>query len=219
MNGDPNNPNDTHDSDDSDDTIVLAWWHSPWNLIAILLAAIVLAAASGFVIGERNATPQPNAVDIGYLQDMRAHHEQAVEMSLIFMGKPNTDSVIRLISREIAFGQAVDIGRMIQLLRDDNQAEANESGTAMTWMNQSVPLERMPGLATDQDLKSLIAAKGSDADRIFAALMIAHHEGGIHMSDFAAQNASTGEVRAMAVSTSKAQAGEIAELRKLLAES
>jgi uncharacterized protein (DUF305 family) len=88
----------------------------------------------------------------------------------------------------------------------------------MSWMSQPVPLERMPGLATEADLESLISSKGTDADRMFANLMIAHHEGGIHMADYAALHAHTAEVRAMAASASKSQQGEIAELRSLLAQ-
>jgi uncharacterized protein (DUF305 family) len=202
----------------STEPIVLPWWQSPRNLVAVLIAAIVLSAGAGFVIGERNATQHPNAVDTGYLQDMRAHHEQAVEMAMIYIAKPNTLPSFHLIAKEIAFGQAVDIGRMIQLLRDSGQAEANESGTAMSWMSQPIPLGRMPGLATETDLESLISSKGADADAIFANLMIAHHEGGIHMSDYAARHANTSEVRAMAASASKSQQGEIAELRSLLAK-
>jgi hypothetical protein len=209
----------SNDVDTSEETIVLPWWHHRGNLISVLIAAILLAAGAGFVIGERNATPQPNAVDIGYLQDMRAHHEQAVEMALIYIAKPGTNSIFHVIAKEIAFGQAVDIGRMIQLLRDYGQAEANESGTAMVWMNHPpVPLDRMPGLATPSDLDSFIAAKGSVADKQFVALMVAHHEGGIHMADFAAKNAATSEVRAMAAASRNSQQGEIAELKQLLAQ-
>ncbi len=199
------------------DVSVLPWWQSPLNLIAIIVAVAVLAAGAGFVIGERHATEHANSVDVGYLQDMRSHHEQAVEMSLIFLGKSGTNPTLHLISKEIAFGQAVDIGRMIQLLRGFGQAEANESGMGMTWMNEPLPLDRMPGLATDADLNAFIAAKGADADRMFATLMITHHEGGIHMADFAAAHAATSEVRAMARSSSDSQRGEIAELKKLMA--
>ncbi len=210
------NNDDNNDDDNNNNTIVLPWWRSPLNLIAILIAVIVLAAGSGFVIGERHATEHPNSVDVGYLQDMRAHHEQAVEMSLIFLGKQGPNPTLHLIAKEIAFGQAVDIGRMIQLLRGFEQPEANEAGTGMTWMNDPMPLDRMPGLATDADMNALIASKGTDADRMFATLMIAHHEGGIHMADFAAAHAATSEVRAMASATSQSQRGEIAELKKLM---
>ena len=77
---------------------------------------LVLAGGAGFVIGERSATPDSNDVDIGFLQDMRTHHEQAVEMALLYIGKGaardgSTDGVLRLIAKEIAFGQAVEIGQ------------------------------------------------------------------------------------------------------------
>lgn len=215
-----NTTDDTNDAPNATtETIVLPWWHHRGNLISVLIATIILAAGAGFVIGERNATPQPNAVDIGYLQDMRAHHEQAVEMALIFIAKPGTNSIFHVIAKEIAFGQAVDIGRMIQLLRDYGKAEANESGTAMAWMDHpGVPLDRMPGLATPTDLDAFITAKGAEADKQFVALIVAHHEGGIHMADFAATHAATSEVRAMAVASRNGQHGEIAELKQLLAQ-
>lgn len=201
-----------------DEETTLPWWQSRLNLVAIVVSVAVLMGGLGFALGERNATQHPNSVDIGYLQDMRAHHEQAVEMSLIYLAKQGTDPTFHLIAKEIAFGQAVDIGRMIQLLRQYDEAEANMSGEGMTWMGHSVPLDRMPGLAPDADLTSLITAKGADADRIFTTLMIAHHEGGIHMADFAAEHAATREVRAMARSNSKGQSGEIAEMKQLLAK-
>ncbi len=199
-----------------EDDVVLPWWQNPWNLVSVLLAAVLLSTGAGFVAGERNATPHPNNVDTGYLQDMRTHHEQAVEMSLIYVAKSNTNATLHTIAKEVAFGQAVDIGRMIQLLRDNGKSEANESGTAMTWMDHPVPLDRMPGLATEKDLESLISSSGSEADRVYATLMIAHHEGGVHMADYAAAHAALGEVRDMAAATSKSQQGEIDELRRLL---
>lgn len=200
------------------DQTVLPWWQSPLNLVALFIAVVVLMGGAGFVIGERNVTPRPNSVDIGYLQDMRTHHEQAVEMALIYISKPGTNPIFHLISKEIAFGQAVDIGRMIQLLRQYGKPEANQSGIGMAWMREPVPLDRMPGLSTDTDLESLIAAKGTDADTVFATLMIAHHQGGIHMADYAATHANTSEVKAMAKSNSSSQTGEIAELKQLIAQ-
>ena len=80
--------------------MTLPWWQSPMNLIVLLVATIVLTAGTGFVVGERNATPSPNAVDIGYLQDMRAHHEQAVEMSLIYIAKPDATAILRTIAKD-----------------------------------------------------------------------------------------------------------------------
>jgi uncharacterized protein (DUF305 family) len=77
----------------------------------------------------------------------------------------------------------------------------------------------MPGLATQDDIDALVDASGADADRIFVQLMSAHHEGGIHMADFAAEHAGTAEVRLMAEQMAGSQREEIVEMRNLLARS
>jgi uncharacterized protein (DUF305 family) len=210
-------PDADADADRGDDgEILLPWWQNPLNIIAMLIGVLVLAAGAGFVVGERHATPDPNAVDIGFLQDMRTHHEQAVEMGLTFISKTGTNPVIALIAREIAFGQAVESGKMIQLLRDYGKPEANETDTAMSWMNAAVPQDRMPGLASAADLDRLAAATGSEADTLFLTLMIAHHQGGIHMAEYAAAHAATSEVVDLAASMVSGQREENIEMQGLL---
>lgn len=208
---------DESDDGGDDDTVTLPWYLNPLNMIALVLAVLVLAGTAGFVIGENHATPDASSSDIGFLQDMRAHHEQAVEMGMIMIGKPETDAVLRQIAKEITFGQGIDIGRMIQLLRDYGKPEANESGTAMAWMNEPVPLERMPGLATDSDMNDLVRAIGTDADRLFIELMIAHHEGGLHMGEYAVAHAGTDEVQDVATLIVSGQKDEIGELLRIKA--
>ena len=208
--------NTTVAEDVQDEVTVLPWWQNPWNLVAIIVGVLVLAGGAGFVIGERHATPQPNRIDVGFLQDMRTHHEQAVEMSLIYISKTGTDQNVELIAREIAFGQAVDSGRMIQLLRDYGKPEANLTDIAMTWMNAPVPYDRMPGLASTADLDALARATGAAADKLYGQLMITHHEGGIHMAEYAAKHAATNEVVAMAKAMVSNQREEIAEMQRLL---
>ena len=209
---------DDIDDDIDDDVVVLPWYRNPWNMLALVIAVLALGTTGGFVIGERNATPDPNSVDVGFLQDMRAHHEQAVEMSLEFIAKTGTNGTVSTIADEIAFGQSIDIGRMIQLLRDYGKPEAADiSLPAMGWMGAPVPIDRMPGLATDADLQNLRLATGSAADQLFVKLMITHHEGGIHMAEYAAAHANTSEVKAMAASMVTGQQSEIVELQNFLA--
>lgn len=198
-----------------DDEQVRPWWQSPVNLVVTAVAAVVLAAGLGFVIGNNRAIDDPNAVDIGYLQDMRYHHEQAVQMSLIYLDKAEQDKDLALMALDTVISQNIEIGRMIQLLRDFGQPEINESDLAMTWMDEPLPLDRMPGLASEDDIAALLAADGAEAHRIFVSLMTAHHEGGIHMSDHAATHAATGEVRLMASKIAAGQRDEIAEMARM----
>jgi uncharacterized protein (DUF305 family) len=50
-------------------------------------------------------------------------------------------------------------------------------------------------------------------------LMTAHHEGGIHMADHAADHGANGEVRLMAEQMAGSQREEIIEMARLLAAS
>ena len=106
---------------------------------------------------------------------------------------------------------------MIQLLREYGKSEANETDTAMSWMNEPVPLDRMPGLASPDDLNRLAAATGADADKLFLNLMITHHQGGTHMAEYAVGHASTSEVVKLAASMVSGQQEEITEMQSLLA--
>lgn len=200
--------------------IPLPWWRSPLN---IALAAVLLVVA-GFALGTllpRGDDPTAhNSVDTGFLQDMRIHHEQAVTMSIVYRSLASTgtdlDNLLQTVALEIQVDQAVESGRMVQLLRLFGEAETNETDTSMGWMGHSMPLDEMPGLATDADLAELRAARGSDADTLFATLMIAHHEGGVEMARYAVDHGRNPEVRAMARAIISSQTGEIAELKKTL---
>lgn len=205
---------------ESDDDIeVLPWWQNPVNLVTIVVAIAVLAGTLGFVIGNNRTLPNANRTDVGFLQDMRVHHEQAVQLSFIFLADQGTDGDLRTIAREIVVGQNIEIGRMIQLLRDFGEPEVNDSDLAMAWMNDPVDVDRMPGLATQSDIDALVAAQGADADRIFVQLITAHHQGGIHMADYAADHAGTSEVRLMAQQMASSQREELVEMGNLLTAS
>ncbi|MEY2416343.1 MAG: hypothetical protein QOH53_1677, partial [Ilumatobacteraceae bacterium] len=149
----------------SSDAETRPWWQSKLNLGVLAVAIALLCGALGWLLGNNGAIPDPNATDIGFLQDMRTHHEQAVNLSFYYLELPGTNPDIRVIAREIIFDQGIDIGRMIQLLRQFGATETNETDTAMTWMNQPTPIDRMPGLATDADIDKLLASKGTDADK------------------------------------------------------
>lgn len=204
--------------DDADvERDVLPWYRSRINLGVLALAIALLAGGLGYLIGNNRAIPDPNDTDIGFLQDMRYHHEQAVTISMIYLTRPDISPDLRTIAREIVVGQELEIGRMVQLLRDYGKSEINETDVAMAWMGDPLPLDQMPGLATDSDLATLAAASGADADAVFVRLMVAHHQGGIHMAQHASEFAGTSEVRKMAASMVTGQQQEIEEMQALLA--
>jgi uncharacterized protein (DUF305 family) len=195
----------------------LPWWQSKLNLIVVAVAIAVLCGGLGWLVGNNRAIPNPSSTDIGFLQDMRAHHEQAVYLGLYYLSDKDTNPALRDIAREIVFDQGIDIGRMIQLLRQFGATETNETDTAMTWMHEPVPIDRMPGLASDADITKLLASTGRAADQLFVALMTTHHQAGIHMAQYAVDHANVIEVRRFAYAMVVGQTGEISEMQALVA--
>ena len=206
---------------------MLPWWMNPLNIVLLVVTAAVLMGAIGFVVGEQRGKGSNNSADVGFLQDMRIHHEQAVNLGLIYLdassigvdgGEPSSSrSTLRLIAREIIVNQSNESGRMVQLLRQFGANETNESDQVMAWMDEPTPLAQMPGYASDEQLIALRDARGPEADKIFAELMIAHHEGGVHMAEHVALHGTNDEVVAMAKSMVRSQKGEINEMKMLLA--
>jgi len=202
-----------------DDVIVLPWWQNPLNFVALGLAALILGIGIGYYVGDRNASPQYNGVDVGFLQDMRYHHEQAVDMAYFYLTSGDeTHPRLRLYAEEILYSQQMEVGRMIELLRSFGQSEANDTGTAMDWMGMPTPIDDMDGLATQDQLDEFAAADGEDASVKFAQLMIAHHRGGLHMAEYEVTNGSNGDVRDFARSMIAGQQPEIDAMTAVLEE-
>jgi uncharacterized protein (DUF305 family) len=199
-----------------DDVIVLPWWQHPLNILTIVVAAALLAGMVGWMIGDSNSELAHSEVDTGFLQDMREHHEQAVYMSFVYRALPDIDPGLSTVAASIVIGQNQDIGRMVQMLRMFGEPEANEGDTAMAWMGMPVDRSQMPGMASESDLDELATLSGREADERFVQLMTAHHEGGIHMAEYASGNAENDEVRAMAASMMSSQGDEIAEMQREL---
>jgi uncharacterized protein (DUF305 family) len=202
--------------DDDDDVVVLGWYQRPINILALVIAMALIGGMVGWLIADSQSDTHGSAVDIGFLQDMRTHHEQAVEMAFTYLGLPDTNPGLRTVAGSIIVGQEIEIGRMIQMLRDMHAPEANETDQAMGWMGHSMPASQMPGMATEAQLKQLATSSGRDADELFVQLMTAHHKGGIEMADDAATRASLEKVRSMAASMASAQQSDIVEMQQQL---
>ena len=210
-------PVDTEPVDLDDDVLVLPWWQHPLNILTIVITAALLAGMVGWMIGDSNSELAHSEVDTGFLQDMREHHEQAVYMSFVYRSLPDVNPGLSTVAASIIVGQNQEIGRMVQMLRVLGEPEANESDSSMAWMGMPVERGQMPGMASEADLDKLATLSGVEADEFFVQLMTAHHEGGIHMAEYASGNAENDEVRDMATSMMTSQRDEIAEMQRELA--
>lgn len=192
--------------------VVLPWWQNPVNILTMIVTAAIIAGMIGWMVGDSGSDVEYNDVDRGFLQDMRVHHEQAVLMSFIYRTRPDTDPGLRTIARSIVVGQSLEVGRMVQLLREFDESEINEDSASMLWMGMSASPGQMPGIATEDELDALAAATGEEADELFVALMTAHHLGGVEMAEFAVDNAVNDEVLLFAQGMADGQLAEIVEM-------
>jgi uncharacterized protein (DUF305 family) len=205
---------------DSDESVeVRPWWQNPLNFVAIAVAGLVLGVGIGYFAGDSLATPDVNEVDEGFLQDMRYHHDQAVQMAYFYLTEVDEPHPrLSMLAEEILLSQQMEAGRMVQMLRNFGLSEVNDTGVAMGWMGHEMPIDEMDGLASQEQLDEFAAATGDEASRIFAELMIEHHRGGVHMAEYAVDRADNSAVRSFAQSMIRGQSAEITELQTVVDE-
>lgn len=205
---------------DSDESVeVRPWWQNPLNFVAIAVAGLVLGVGIGYFAGDSLATPDVNEVDEGFLQDMRYHHDQAVQMAYFYLTEVDEPHPrLSMLAEEILLSQQMETGRMVQMLRNFGLSEVNDTGVAMGWMGHEMPIDEMDGLASQEQLDEFAAATGDEASRIFAELMIEHHRGGVHMAEYAVDRADNSAVRSFAQSMIRGQSAEITELQTVVDE-
>ena len=202
----------------TDDPELLPWYYSWWRVAAVAVAVTLLVVAA-VLAATRSDRPGPNSVDAGFLQDMRAHHDQAVLMSLIYMNLPDTDPGLYTMASEVLLSQQMEAGIFVEVLREFGLPEENSTDVGMGWMNAPVPLEAMPGMASQESIDQLKNSSGAEANDLFAQLMIAHHQGGSGMGEFARDHASSARVRAIGDTVVRNQNDEIAEIEAALQRS
>jgi uncharacterized protein (DUF305 family) len=184
-----------------------------WLLIG-LAAAVLAAGIAGVALWVASVNDPPpakmNAVDVGFLQDMIVHHEQALLIANIYLDE-RPDSGVAPYAREVLLYQEREIEWMNDWLAEEGYDAGEPDRMAMGWMGMAMPMDQMPGMQTQERLDELDAATGEDADRLFFQIMADHHLGGIHMGDFAKANGAREEIIDFAGNVSRNRSIEIVE--------
>jgi uncharacterized protein (DUF305 family) len=193
-----------------------AWQPIAARIIQLLAAAIV-GAVTVFAFTRGPVTPL-TATDIGFAQDMSAHHQQAITMS--DMVATDAAPEVRALADQIKLTQLREIGQMTGWLQLAGASVV--SPLPMAWMIADAGHHaggggiKMPGLASPADLVRLQRAKGRDNEVLFLQLMTRHHQGGIEMAAFVVQHSSTGVVHQTAVAMIDEQSQEVIFMAFLL---
>jgi uncharacterized protein (DUF305 family) len=75
----------------------------------------------------------------------------------------------------------------------------------------------MGGMATEEQMAELEAAQGTEFDRLFVELMIAHHEGAVAMAEEHHAEGQNADAAAIADTVIDTQTAEIATLQEMRA--
>lgn len=145
----------------------------------------------------------PNDADRQYIAMMIVHHEQALAMTRFAPERAQNETVKGLADR-IRYSQEPEIGAMKQWQRTFNVVGGHEDHGSM------------PGMATQDQLNALGAARGKDFDRMFLELMIKHHEGAIKMATDVRAAGHNVQVEEMADDVVATQSDEINRMKALL---
>jgi uncharacterized protein (DUF305 family) len=189
----------------------------------MVLTALVGAIAALLIAGRSNA-PRDDSADAGFARDMATHHAQAVEMSLVIRDK-SSDEELRTLAYDITVTQSTQRGVFMGWLQQWGLPQAS-TAPRMTWMPGHAHVERgaegqmppMHGMASDDELRRLRVAQGTDAEILFLQLMIRHHEGGMLMARAVSGLSRRAEVVAMAKSIDDGQRAEIVEMTEVLSK-
>jgi len=184
------------------------------SAIALIIAFIFLGGAIGYLVGVKGSKTATSAVDVGFLADMSDHHDQAVQMALMELAH-GQDRTVKGFAQDVLLFQRSELGEMKALFdnHDTTRPEYDTQRSAMAWMGMPTAMQSMPGLATTEELAQLDAARGTQSDLLFLSLMSAHHEGGLHMAQYAAEHSADPRVRELAARMAKYQAVEVQEYK------
>ena len=184
---------------------------TPLRVVALGVAVAFLAGAIGWAVAERNRDPL-NDVDVGFMQDMGYHHDQAVQMSLLLLAKDGVPSDLRHFAQEIIMDQRFEQG-IFNAILDRFGYPAEPGDEVMGWMGmEPMPRDAMEGLATDDQMQQLRDTEGTDAEALWIALMTEHHLAGLHMADWAARHGQDATVRNLARAMVRGQRSEVIDI-------
>lgn len=144
-----------------------------------------------------------NSADSMFAMMMIPHHEQAVEMSDMLLGKSGVDEEVLQLAQQIKDAQAPEI-------------ELMQSWLDAWGMQAPDEMDHGDGMMSADDMAALEAAEGAEASRLFLEQMIVHHQGAIEMAETELDDGVNPDALELAQAIVDAQTAEIATMQDLL---
>lgn len=152
--------------------------------------------------------------DIMFAQMMIPHHEQAVDMSEMLLGKDNIPAEITDFVQGVINAQGPEIDRMNAMLETWGAQPA--AMMDMEGMHHGGMNGGMSGMMSAADLAALEAAEGTEAARLYLEQMTAHHEGAVDMAREQVAEGENPQAITLAEQVIEDQEAEITEMAQLL---
>lgn len=149
-----------------------------------------------------------NQADVTYAQGMTMHHQQAVEMSDIVLGKSGVDPEVTQLAKDIKKAQGPEITTMEGWLEDWGQDSMGHGD------HGSMDGD---GMVSAEDITALKQADGPAASRLFLTQMIEHHEGAVAMARQHRKDGKNPEALELSSTVITDQKAEIKEMRTMRA--
>ncbi|OBJ83218.1 DUF305 domain-containing protein [Mycobacterium gordonae] len=185
-------------------------------------------AGSSSVSSSPAGTQAHNDHDVMFAQHMIAHHQQAIQMSDIILGKQGIDPRVVDLANQIKAAQGPEIQQMQTWLNQWGQPTTPGGTSPSSTMpgmpgmpsNSSMPgmpgMGGMDGMMSEQDMQALQNAQGVDASKLFLTQMIQHHQGAITMAQNEVKSGQYSPATAMAQSIVTSQQKEITTMQTIL---
>ena len=177
-----------------------------------------------------SATEAHNHADVMFAQHMIPHHQQAIEMSGIVLGKQGIDPRVLDLAEQIKAAQAPEIQQMQSWLTQwgvpampmmPGMDMPGHSGMPGHGGMPGMPgMDGMPGMAgmmSEADMAALQNAQGMAATKLYLTQMVEHHEGAITMAQNEIKDGQYPDTIALAQSIVTSQQQEIDTMNKILA--
>lgn len=180
------------------------------NAIRTVVVASSLAASTVTTLG---AQARYTRDDVRFMQDMIAHHAQALTMAALITNRTASPELQQLGER-ITVSRRDEIAAMRRwlLLRHEdapNPAEAQR--------HDGITGMQLPGMLSPSGMLDLENATGTVFDRLFLADMIKHHDGAIAMIRELFHSPGGGQESELSRFAASLESGERAEITRMRA--
>jgi uncharacterized protein (DUF305 family) len=156
-----------------------------------------------------------NDADVMFAQMMIPHHQQAVEMSEMLLAKTDIPAEVTDFAQQVIDAQGPEIDRMNTML-DTWGASAASEAEVEGMDHGSGTGSGMTGMMSDEDMRRLDQAQGTEAARLYLEQMIHHHEGAVEMAREQVETGQNPQAQALAQEVIDAQQAEITQMRTML---